>query len=337
MPRPIVELHVHLEGSVAPDLLCDLADRHGRPDVTGACLVPDGSRYRDIHGFVDFLQLFKAVSAVIVTPADHHAVALALAASLAAQNVQYAEITLAYGVLQKRGRDPLPIQRALAEAADEALATHGIHLCWLPDAVRQWGPDAAWAALESACRAGRDLGVVGFGLGGDESAMPVSVFASHFREARSEGLGTTCHAGETGGPDAVRDAILTGGVTRVGHALGAARSPEVLALMAARNIHAELCPGSNAATGVIEGRGAHPLRTFLAAGVPCSLHTDDPALFRTSLRGEYEAARRHLGLDEMQAGIMVRDALDASFAGEDLKREIGLRLAADVNGSSGQA
>lgn len=333
MARPLIELHVHLEGSVSPEMLRVLAERQGRQDVLGACLTEDGSSYRPCGDFASFLLLFKAVSAVIVTPADHHAVAMALADSLAAQNVQYAEVTVAYGVLLKLGRDPLAIQRALAEAADEARILHGLHLYWQPDAVRQWGPDDAWRALEAAVSAGPGLGVVAFGLGGDELALPLTGFADHFREARREGLGTTCHAGETGGPESVRDAVLIGGVSRVGHALAAARSPDVLALMAARSVHAELCPGSNAATGVIADRAAHPLRAFLDAGVPCSLHTDDPSLFGTSLSSEYNAAAAELGLTATEADCMIHAALDASFAPDSLKNEIGARLTADADPS----
>jgi len=330
LTRTLIELHVHLEGAVPPKLLTELAERHGRPEVPGICLTDDGGAFRTCDDFPAFLEQFKAVSSVLVTPADHHALALALAESLAAQNAAYAEVTVAYGVLQMRGRDPLPIQRALAEAAHEARERFGVHLLWQPDATRQWGPDAAWRVLEAAVAAGPALGVVAFGLGGDELALPASDFADHFRDARREGLGTTCHAGETGGPQAVRDAVLSCGVSRVGHALGAAADPEVLALMADRNVHAELCPGSNAATGVIADRADHPLRAFLEAGVPCSLHTDDPTLFRTTLTGEYEAAANGHGLTDAEAGAMVRAALDASFASAALKKEIGARLEADA-------
>lgn len=331
MQRPLVELHVHLEGSVPPELLVTLADRHGRPEVPGLCLTDDAAAYRPVSGFMDFLERFKAVSAVVATPADHRDVALAMAARMAAEGVVYAEVTVAYGVLRKRDRDPLPIQRALAEAAHEARELHGVHLRWLPDAVRQWGPDAAWHALENAVKAGPELGVVGFGLGGDETALPAADFADHFRDARREGLGTTCHAGETGGPENVRSVVMDCGVDRVGHAVSAARDPQTLALLASRGVHVELCPGSNVATGAVPDRDAHPLRVFLDAGVPCSLHTDDPALFDTTLRSEYaEAAARH-ALTDAEATAMVRSALDASFAPDPLKQEIGALLAEDAD------
>lgn len=308
-----IELHLHLEGSLQPSRLRDLAGAYGRPDVLHACLDPAGQAFRPCRDFQDFLLVFKAATSVVRSPADHFAVAEDLAAALAARGVTYAEVTVSYGVLQKRGLDPLPIQAALAEAAAAAQERHGLRLRWQPDATRQWGVDPAWRVLEAAVKAGRRLGVVAFGLGGDEAALPAADFAAVFADARREGLGTTCHAGETTGPAAVREAVEACGVTRVGHALGAARDPAVLRLLAERGVHAELCPGSNAATGVLARREDHPLRAFLDAGVGCSLNTDDPTLFGTDLVEEYAAARDYAGLTEAEIAAMGAAARAAAF------------------------
>lgn len=308
-----IELHRHLEGSLRPARLRALADAYGRPDVLRACLTPDGAAFRPCRDFPDFLNLFKAATSVVRSAADHFALAADLAADLAAQGVAYAEITVSYGVLQKRELDPRPIQAALWEASQAAAERHGVHLRWQPDATRQWGVDAAWRVLEAAAAAGRAQGVVAFGLGGDEKALPARDFAAVFADARHEGLGTTCHAGETTGPEAVREAVEACGVSRVGHALGAARDPAVLALLAARGVHAELCPGSNVATGVLGRLEDHPLRRFLDAGVGCSLNTDDPTLFGTELAGEYAAAREYAGLTEGEIAGMAASARAAAF------------------------
>lgn len=308
-----IELHLHLEGSLRPARLRTLAEAHGRPEVPGACLDASGESYRKCHDFMDFLMLFKAATSVVRTPRDHFDLAADLAADLARQGVSYAEVTVSYGVLQKRGLDPRPIQAALGDAAALAQERHGLRLRWQPDATRQWGVDAAWRVLEAAAAAGRAQGVVAFGLGGDETSLPAADFAEVFADARREGLGTTCHAGETTGPEAVREAVEACGVTRVGHALGAARDPAVLALLAARGVHAELCPGSNAATGVLARREEHPLRLFLDSGVGCSLNTDDPTLMGTDLAGEYAAARDYAGLTDAEIAGMAAAARAAAF------------------------
>jgi aminodeoxyfutalosine deaminase len=334
----LVELHTHLEGSVTPSRLVELAERHGQPTVPTACLTADGSRFRPPASFPDFLRIYQAITAVIRTPADHRALALDLARALADDEVVYCEATVSYGVLQRRGLDPLPVQQALHEAAAEARERHGLEIRWLPDAVRQFGPDAAARVLEVAAAAGRGLGVVGFGVGGDETAIPATEFAGVCGAAREAGLGVTIHAGETGGPDAVRDAVLACGATRIGHGIGAvlgevtgwgegARRPAAartapeaedveatLALLATRGILVELCPGSNVVTGVLPDLAAHPLRTFIARGIPCCLNTDDRSLFGLDLRGEYERAAATHALTPAGVAAMQRQALAASFA-----------------------
>ncbi len=317
-----IELHLHLEGSLRPQRVISLAEAYGRPDVIRACVADDGRSLIRCRDFMGFLNLFKAATSVLRTPTDYHAVALDLGESLAAQGVKYAEVTVSYGVLQKRGYDPLPIQQALCEAADVVQDQYGLMLRWQPDATRQWGPDAAWRVLEDALRAGSKLGVVAFGLGGDETSLPVSEFAPHFRDARREGLGTTCHAGETGGADSVRDAVLLGGVTRVGHGVGAARDADVVRLLADSGVHVECCPGSNVATGVLGSVTEHPLRAFLDAGVSCSLNTDDPTFFGTKLGEEYRVAQDVLGVTEEEVKAMEVAAIEASFAPAEIKAEL---------------
>jgi len=322
---PLIELHTHLEGSITPRRLVELAERHGQPSVPAACLTAGGSRFRATAGFPDFLEIYKAVTAVIRTPADHHALALDLARALADDGVIYCEATVSYGVLLWRGIDPLPVQRALREAADEARERHGVEIRWLPDAVRQLGPDAAMRVLEAAAAAAqRGLGVVGFGIGGDETAVPATAFADICAAARAAGLGVTVHAGETGGPESVRDAVAGCGAARVGHGVGAVlgavigweeaepqpgqdkpvprrlasvrdapdagRVEETLALLAAEGTFVELCPGSNLATGAVRDGASFPLRAFVDRAVPCCLNTDDRGLFGLDLRGEYRRA-----------------------------------------------
>ncbi len=324
-----LELHLHLEGSVSPKRLRTLAERHGRPEVPRLCLGDDG-RYRATTDFSDFLEVFKAVKAVLQTPADYHATALDLGAALAAQDVVYAEVTIGYGVMHRHETDPLPVQAALAEAADEVAAAHGVVMRWLPDAVRQWGADAAWRVVEAACKAGPEAGVVGFGLGGEELAAPASTYAEHFAAARSEGLGTTLHAGEAGDPEAVRDALSLG-VMRIGHGTAAGLDPQLISMLALSGTFVELCPGSNVATGAVASLADHPLRTFLDAGIPCCLNTDDPELFGLTLRNEYAAATEIHGLTESEADIMRWQALAAAFMPEPLRKEIGARLAPDAD------
>ncbi len=318
-----VELHTHLEGSVTPARLIALADRHGQPGVPTACLDAGGESYV-FDGFHGFLRLFRDVTTLLRTPDDFREVAVDLGKQLADDGVVYAEVTVSYGVLLRREIPPRTVQRALADAAQEVEAASGVVLRWLPDAVRQWGEDAAWQAWEAAALAGRDLGVVGFGLGGDEAAGPASNFARVFADVRAEGLGVTVHAGEvpTMGEAArrsVREAVELCGATRIGHGVAAGADPVLLALLAARGVHIEACPRSNVATGAVERLEDHPLPAFLAAGVPCSLNTDDRTLFGLDLTGEFAAVVAACGLDDAQSAWLTASAQAAVFDPEALQ------------------
>lgn len=313
-----IELHTHLEGSVTPERLIALADRHGQPGLPALCLNDAGDSYR-FDGFHGFLDLYRKVTLLLKTPADFHGIALDLGRQLAADDVEYAEVSLSYGVMLRRGIDPVAVQRALAEAAVIVAETEGVVLRWIPDAVRQFGVDEAWRAWEQAAAAGRGLGVVGFGLGGDETNGPAADFAGLFAEVASEGLGVTIHAGEVprmgrAALDSVRQAVVDCGARRIGHGLAAASDPVLLATLAAREVFVELCPGSNVRTGAIDSLAAHPLRAFLDAGVPCGLNTDDRTLFALDLDGEYARARSELRLTAAEQETMQEQARRAAFS-----------------------
>jgi adenosine deaminase len=328
LPVPLVELHTHLEGAITPTRLRVLADKYGQAELARACLTADGQDYA-FTGFAGFLELFKHVSWLLRSPADYHAVALDLAARLDAEGIVYAEVMVAYGVMQKRGIDPLPVQAALAEAAAAAQERGGVVMRWLPDAVRQFGVDAARRALEVALQAGRELGVVGCGLGGDEAAAPPQPFAALFADVAAAGLGVTIHAGETAGPDSVRAAVQECGATRVGHGIAAVRDPAVMDLLHRERVWVELCPGSNLRTGVVQRPEAHPWRRFVDADIPCNLNTDDRAIFQLDLPGEYAWAAAHGGLTRQEILTMQWAALDASFCAAEERRRLAGRLAAN--------
>lgn len=323
---PLVELHTHLEGSVKPERLIALAEKHGQTSLPASCLNSEGTAY-EFDGFLDFLELFRRVTLLLKTPADFHGVALDLGKTLHDDGVGYAEVSLSYGVMLKRGLDPQSVQQALFEAAHEVFETHGVTLRWLPDAVRQWGLDQGWRAFEEAARAGRQLGVVGFGLGGDESSGPARDFAPLFADVKSEGLGISIHAGEipsmgSAGADSIRQAVEDCGAQRIGHGLAAAGDPLVMALLKARNVFVELCPGSNLCTGALEQLSDHPLQTFLSEGIPCGLNPDDRSLFGLGMQLELSQAREHLDLQDDQIAMMTQWARQAVFDDEFRERNV---------------
>lgn len=278
----LCELHLHLEGSVDAATLL-LLDPGLTAEVAEAA-------YR-FSSFAGFIECFKFIAMRLRTPEDYALIARRLVESLAAQGVGYAEVTLSAGVLLWKGRDIA----SYYDAVRAATIGGPVELQWILDAVRQFGPEQAWRVVEFASRR-LDDGVVAIGIGGDELRGPADWFRDVFAFARSSGLHLTAHAGETDGPASIW-AALEIGAERIGHGIRAVDDPVLLRHLRDHQIPLEVCPASNLATGVVTALESHPLRRLYDAGVPITLSTDDPGVFRCTLQGEFEAARR-AGLSE---------------------------------------
>ncbi|HYB61294.1 MAG TPA: adenosine deaminase [Methylomirabilota bacterium] len=312
---PKAELHVHLEGSIEPAIASQLASRYGAAiserEVT--------ERYAP-GDFARFLDAFKWVTSFLRGPGDYALVARQLAESLVRQNVLYAEVTLSAGVMLRREQDPLVNFAAVREAASQV---PGIRINWIFDAVRQFGPQAAMEVARLASSARYD-GVVAFGMGGDELALPAEDFRRVYEFAAAEGLHRLVHAGEMGGPEQVCDAVDLLGAERIGHGIAVMRSERTMDYLAARGVTLEVCPTSNLRTGALarqlEKAGArpseHPLELFLRRGLRVTLGSDDPAMFETTLTAEYELARS-MGLREPELVALAEAGFSAAFLSEE--------------------
>jgi adenosine deaminase len=144
-------------------------------------------------------------------------------------------------------------------------------------------------------------------------------FAAAFRSAAAAGLRRTVHAGESSGPEGVRDAIELLGADRIDHGVRAIEDPDLVALLADRRIPLGICPTSNLALGVYGSIDAHPIDRLRRAGVVVSINTDDPALLGASLEGEYALCARAYGWSEDDLRALARNSIEASFADADLK------------------
>lgn len=313
---PKVELHLHLEGAVRPETLLELSRTKGRlkkeTENWISRRVRRGFRY---SGFEEFLQAFKLVAQLLETPSDYALVTARLMEWLAAQNVRYAEITLAAGVLLWKKQSVPSVFEAIAQAADETGSRLGLRVNWIFDSVRQFGADHARAVLSWASRF-RSAGVVAFGIGGDEARGPAKWFVEVYREARDLGLHVTAHAGESVGPESIREAVQLLGAERIGHGLTAAQDEALMSLLRERRIPLEVCPTSNVCTGVLARLEDHPLPRFLRSNLVVTLNSDDPAMFGTSLEGEFLLAARTFALKTRDIMQLSRDAIRSSFLPE---------------------
>ena len=313
---PKVELHVHLEGSIEPGTLREMARRKGRLLTETEDWIAERERQEFRYPqFTDFLNAFKLVSLLLETPDDYALAATRLVEGLSAQKVRYAEVTLSAGVVLWKKQPLEAIFEAAAGAARESGRRRGVQVNWILDAIRHFGADHAREVVRHAAR-WRERGVVAFGIGGDEVRGPARNFVDVYREAREGGLRLTAHAGEAAGPESVRDAVVLLGAERIGHGTSAARDPELLRLLAERRIPVEVCLTSNVATGTIAKIEDHPLRRFLEAGVAVTLNSDDPAMFATTVEREMILAAQTFGLSGAEMVGLAGNAIRGAFLPE---------------------
>jgi aminodeoxyfutalosine deaminase len=323
---PKVELHLHLEGSVRGETLLELARAKGRLRRETEDWIAQRIRRRFRYsGFKEFLNAFKLVALLLETPSDYALVTSRLVEWLAVQNVKYAEIILSAGVLLWKKQSVPAVFEACAQAARETGSRLGVRVNWIFDAVRQFGVGDARAVLGWATRF-RTAGVVAFGLGGDEQAGPPDHFVTVYREARDLGLHATAHAGETAGPESIRRSVELLGVERIGHGLTAAQDKGVMGFLRDRSIPLEVCPTSNVCTGLLARLQDHPLPKFLRSGLVVTLNSDDPAMFGTSLEGEFVFAARTFGLDAADILRLSENGIRSAFLPESERENLLTQL-----------
>jgi adenosine deaminase len=203
--------------------------------------------------------------------------------------------------------------------ATEPFERRGLQFRWVFDAARQFGLESAMEVLDAA-RNSASKTIVAFGIGGDELSVPTEAFRPVYEAAANLGLHRLMHAGEIGGPEKIREAIELLGAERIGHGIAAIRDPELMDLLVEKKIPLEICPGSNVRTGALARQlqrdeaqiEDHPLPKLLRHGVPVVLSTDDPAMFHTTLQGEYENAAR-MGLREEELANLVEAGFRHAF------------------------
>ena len=292
------ELHLHLEGSVTPDTMRELAPETSAAEIR--------ERFR-FSSFAGFLECFKWVVERLRTPGDYALVARRLLESLDRQNVRYAEITLSAGVVLWKQQNFPPVYEAVRREAMRS----PVEVQWNLDAVRHFGAERAMQVAHLAAERVNE-GVVSFGIGGDEERGPAEWFTEVYRFARSKGLRLTAHAGETAGPESVWGALRLG-AERIGHGIRSVEDPVLVRHLRDHNIPLEICISSNVATGAVATLGAHPIRRLYNAGVPIILNTDDPGIFGTTLEREYDLAASEFGFSEEELRQIIENGFHYAF------------------------
>jgi len=316
---PKAELHLHLEGTILPETLVELSARHDAVPVT---LAEAEALYR-FTGFTEFIEAFKAVTRRLIDPEDYELAAWRMMEHLVAEGVVHAEVYISVGVIYMwRNHDPgvfEPIFAGLERARERAEREFGLSLYWIFDAVRHFTVEEAERVFRKAAEMRpRFPSIIGIGLGGDERQAGSEPFRALYDEAAKAGLRLTNHAGETTGPEAIREALAIGS-ERIGHALSAIRDEALLEGLKARGTPLELNPTSNVRTGVCESFAGHPLRRYFEAGLLVTLNSDDPAFFGSDLANEYLLAHTVQGFSREELRQLAANSIRASFLPDSAK------------------
>jgi adenosine deaminase len=305
----VADCHLHFEGALPPDTLEALARRAGHRFVDRE--VFEAERL-EVRGRSEFLLLYREICRLFRSPEDFGDAAIAIARSVAEGGAAYAEIYVSPEIAVRFGLEPTACLAAIDDGFRRAEAESGTPCRILLDAVRQWGPESADRVLDLHEKT-RLPSVVGFGLGGDELALPAAAFAGVYARARSLGLRTSVHAGEWGGVESLTEALDHLRPDRVDHGIAAANDAHLLARFAEESTPLWVSPTSNVVTGAIQDLGDHPLPRLLDAGVRVAIGADDPLLFGTTTAQEHALVRERFGFGDRTMRLLAENSWRASF------------------------
>ena len=314
---PKAELHIHIEGSIEPELMFELARRNGIRLPYGS-LAALRSAY-DFSSLQDFLDLYYRGMGVLRTERDFHDLTAAYLDRAAADGVVRAEIFFDPQGHLSRGVDFETVLDGILRATGEAEARHGLGADLIMCFLRHLDEDEAERTLDLALpHKGR---IIGVGLDSSEVGHPPGKFKNVFRRARDEGFRLVAHAGEEGPPEYVWESLDVLGVERIDHGNRALEDQALVRRLVSDRVPLTVCPLSNKCLKVVKDMADHPLRRMLDAGLHATVNSDDPAYFGGYVNANFEAVDAALGLTREEVLTLVRNSFAAAFNDEQAKAE----------------
>jgi adenosine deaminase len=314
------ELHCHIEGAAAPELVIRQAQKYGK-DVSP--FIQNGSFVW--HDFTSFLNAYDFAADLFRTEEDYARLSEHYLTSLARDGAIYSEVFTSPDHAIKAGLSPQAYTDALGEGMQRAKAKTGIEGRMIVTGVRHVGLESVEAAARFAARCGHPL-VTGFGVAGDERQGDMEDYVRAFEIAREAGLGITVHAGEFGGWESVQAALDHIRPSRIGHGVRAIENPDLVKRIADEGVVLECCPGSNIALNLFASFADHPFPALRDAGCKVTLNSDDPPYFWTTLKREYDIAAQHFGMNDKELTAVTRTAIEAAFVDKKTKAQLLARL-----------
>ncbi len=324
---PKVELHIHIEGTLEPELVFELAKRNNVAlPFSSADELRQAYQFQDLQSFLD---LYYQACAVLITKQDFYDMTMAYMRRSHQDNLAHAEIFVDPQSHTSRG---VPYEvildgmtEALQDAEKELGVTHGI----IVSILRHLDAESAMELIESTLeyRAQRPgSSIIGIGLDSSELGHPPSKFVDAFAKAREHGLKVCAHAGEEGPASYIVDALDLLKVDRVDHGVKCLDDEALVERLVKQQTPLTVCPHSNVKLCVFETMKDHNIRTLLQRGLCASIHSDDPSYFSGYIGDNYKSVAYALELDHDEILQLAKNAINASFLGDHKKAELHARL-----------
>lgn len=319
---PKAELHLHLEGTLEPEMLLELATRN-HVTVPWASVEEVQEAY-DFGDLGSFLEVYEAAMVVLRKPRDFEELTAAYLRRAADQGVRHAEVFFDPQAHLERGVPFPTVVEGIRTGLETGEQDHGVTARLIMCFLRDRPAEAAMETLELAL--GHRDAIDGVGLDSAELGNPPSRFADVFARARYAGFIPVAHAGEEGPPGYVREALDDLLVQRIDHGIRSMEDDELVARLVEERVPLTVCPLSNVALRVVDRLEDHPLPAMLEAGLLVTVNSDDPAYFGGYVGDNYAAVRDRLGVDDDDLVTLAHNSIEASLLPDARKDELGAEI-----------
>ncbi|MGV3726339.1 adenosine deaminase [Hydrogenophaga sp.] len=315
---PKAELHIHIEGSLEPELIFALAQRNGLS-------LPYASvdALREAYAFTNlqsFLDIYYAGASVLLHEADFHDMAWAYFLRAKADNVVHTELFFDPQTHTARGVSMATVIQGLASACERAREELGVSASLILCFLRHLSEEDAFATLDAALPYREHF--IGVGLDSSEVGHPPSKFSRVFARCRALGLHVVAHAGEEGPPAYIWEALDDLKTERIDHGVRSLEDPALVAELARRRVPLTVCPLSNLKLCVVDDLRQHPMKRLLDAGLCATVNSDDPAYFGGYMNANFVQTVEALDLSRHHVITLARNSFEASFVSDERRAEL---------------
>lgn len=319
---PKAELHLHIEGTLEPEMMFELAQRNKiNLPYESVSQVREAYKFNDLQSFLD---IYYQGSEVLQQERDFYDLTQAYLEKAASQNVRHAEIFFDPQSHTDRGISFETVYRGITRALEDGKTKLGISSHLILSFLRDLSADRALATLEQALPY-KDS-IIAVGLDSAEQGNPPSKFQAVFDRAEAEGFLTVAHAGEEGPPEYIWEAINLLKVSRIDHGVRSMEDPSLLDYLIDKQIPLTVCPLSNVKLKVFDSMAKHNLKQLLNLGICATVNSDDPAYFGGYITENYQAAYSALNLSKQELYQLAKNSFQASFLSSEIKEKLVTEL-----------